>query len=192
MPMTTTTETTQTKIKLEYSSFQLNRYLSNSILNSGTRLQPTKVDSFIHVRTEPSLLDNVDPYISEVPEFISSISWNITEKSKLPPSDVKNAKTCYVELYSLEKKKHCIPDRNYWEQYFILGPLDMVAPNGNLYLVPDMNNSDVISIQLQDKEVRNPLLFGYGIVFTVEVDDKKNVNYCRIDPIANIRSRPAS
>lgn len=176
-------------LELEYSSFQLNRFLSNTYLNPGTRLQPIKVDPMVHIKPNPPIGDDVDPYISEVPDIIKTITWNIQENGKLQSGSIQKPKLCFIEMYSLDPDKHDYPNRNYWEQYFQLDKkCSTVAPNGSLFQVPYQNQNSQIQIQLQDN--KNSLLFGYGVIFTVQVqmNEKQQTYYCRIDPIANIRS----
>lgn len=177
------------QLKHEYSSFQLKRFLLNTNLNPGTRLQPTNVDAMVQVIPEPLIGDTVDPFISEVPGFIKTISWSVKEDGRFNSDLVQNPDLCFIEIYSLDPNRIPHPDRNYWERYFKLDKNSTVAPNGILFQSSDKNQNEQISIQLQDE--RSSLLFGYGLIFTVEVGKEGDTFFCRKDPVANIRSSDA-
>ncbi len=176
------------QLKLEYSSFQLERFFLNTCINPGTRLQPINVDNMVRVIPYPPLGSDVDPYISEVPYELGTISWSIEDTGHRTSSKISEPVLCFVEIYSLNSDKDI--NRNYWEQYFILDDdHSIVAPNGALFQTSD--DLDKISIDLQKDKDQGGLLFGYGVVFTIKVEKggEKLTYYCRKDPVANLRSR---
>jgi len=181
--MTSTIESSH--MNLVYSSFQLHRFLINSSPNPGTQLQPINVDNMVRVMPYPPFGSDIDPYISEVPYALKNISWSIEDTGQNTSSQISDAILCFLEIYALNPDQPV--DKSYWKKYFQLNKRSTVAPNGVLFQIPD--DSGKICINLQ--EDGEDLLFGYGIVFTVDVEkEEKIVTYfCRKDPIANIRSR---
>ncbi len=169
---------------LVYSSFQLSRFFNTS-LNSGNQLQPIRVDNMVRVMPYPPFGSDIDPYISEVPYELGSITWSIKDTGQNTSPELSDPVLCFVELYALNSDQ--VIDEYFLGKYFQLDEHSLVAPNGVLFQTS--NNPDKISIDLQ-KEGGN-LLFGYGVVFTIDVkkENQETVTYyCRKDPIVNIRS----
>lgn len=174
---------------LTYSPIQLERFLLGSSLNPGTRLQPIKVDNLVHITSEQVTGDRVDPYISEVPKSVQSLSWSINEGVGPDSNLIKSPDLNYVQVYSLDQMQQKLTDESYWNDYFEIDGNSTIAPNGCLYQVSSKKKNKVISIGLKDD--RSDLLLGYGILFTVEIKGQKTKYFCRIDPLVSIRSTDA-
>ena len=191
------------ELQLTATTTKLYDYLTNTCLSHGSYLNPLRLGSFIHGKTNNTYdkgdhhIPSIDESLPEIDKSYNGIKW-LASKSKWLDYDsrIKTPQLQYVEIINMnpfgdEKSGYSNPmTKEDWKKYFL--PDDnsgnfIAAPNGHLYLTPSEDGDDKeVSVLISQKSQNDGIIAAFNVAFTLEVD--KVVYSCIIDPVIKVFS----
>jgi len=170
--------------------------------NSGTWLDPIKVDNFVEISHGTIDPGSTTPVVGKtagnnrVLEFdVEAIADAVVEGTLEGSNDQDPLD--FIEIKRIDKGQWAFPDRNIWDQIFTLEKHDHfhVSPSGSLFITADKKGK--IRIKFQSADVLEKLMGGneffalsYSLCFHVTLPFQRDPFYCLVDPIVQVRSNP--